>query len=141
MKKIFIFLLFVFILSNIYSIGIGVMAGSPSGISLKLNRLHFAIGFSTFKGENYALHFTNEIPFKIDFGNKNIIPMYIGLGIYGEDAGDFGLGLRFPLGMKFWLNSNLVVFGEITPSYSFLPTTGFHIMGGIGIRLHFKISK
>ncbi|MCK5599666.1 hypothetical protein KAI78_08580 [bacterium] len=141
MKRILVLIMIVFVLSNISSIGIGIMAGSPSGLSLKFGRMHFAVGFSTFKGENYALHFTYEIPFKIDFSNGNVIPMYIGLGIYGQDTGDFGLGVRFPIGIQFWLASNLVFFGEVTAAYSFMPETKFHVFGGLGLRLHFKITK
>lgn len=134
--------LFLFLLVSalsVHSMGIGVMGGSPTGLSLKFGRMHLGVGFSTFKGENFALHFSYEIPFKIDFGGGNVIPMYFGLGFYGQEATDFGMGIRVPVGVKFWLMRNLVLFGEVVPGYSFLPATDFVLFGAIGLRIHFQI--
>lgn len=141
MKKPLFVLLILFTAVNANGTGIGLIVGSPTALSLKLARIHLEFGYRGVEGGNTSLHFSYEIPFKIDFGNRNDIPMYFGLGLFAESGPNARMGARFPIGINFWLANNFVLFGEIVPAFSVLEKTGFLVFGGIGMRIYFKVKS
>ncbi len=139
MKRIFCLTVLLLLLSSASSVELGVIIGRPSGLSLKINRIHLEAGYQRpFEGA-YSLHLAYEIPFKIDFGNKNILPMYFGIGIFSHYEENFQMGIKFPLGIKFWLGRNLILFGELSPAYNLIDNPGFEWYGGLGLAVWFKI--
>jgi len=141
MKRLLFFLLILFLAANANGMGIGVIVGSPTAISLKLARIHLEFGYQGIEDGNTSLHFSYEIPFKIDFGNQNTIPMYFGVGLFSEFGSNSHMGVRFPIGINFWLAKNFVLFAEIVPAFSVLEKTGFTLFGGVGLRIHFKVKS
>jgi hypothetical protein len=100
MKRLLFVLLILFIAVNANGMGTGVIVGSPTALSLKLARIHLEFEYHGVKGGNTSLHFSYEIPFKIDFGNRNAIPMYFGLGLFSEFGSNTHVGVRFPIGIN-----------------------------------------
>ena len=141
MKRLLFVLLILFIAANANGMAIGVIVGSPTALSLKLARIHLEFGYQGIEGGNTSLHFSYEIPFKIDFGNQNAIPMYFGVGLFSEFGSNAQMGVRFPIGINFWLAKNIVLFGEIVPAFSVLEKTGFVLFGGVGLRIHFNVKS
>ncbi len=124
-------------------IGIGIIAGSPTGISLK---------FGTFPVLGIAWNFqdTGYLHLHADYWiiNKPLSPpldWYLGVGgkikIWSDknktnNNSRFGLTCRVPVGIQWFALDNLELFAEIVPGLELIPATGLELDGGIGIRFY-----
>jgi hypothetical protein len=141
------------------ALGLGVIAGEPTGVSLKYwldgrHAVDAGIGWSF--SENESLHFHADYLWH-DFGLlrpgdvKGRTPVYYGVGArlkmqddgdghgHGDNEDDALFGARFPLGIA-WISSSapIDVFLEIAPVLDLLPGTDLSFNGAIGVRYWFR---
>lgn len=124
--------------------GMGVIAGEPTGISMKLwttNRtaLDGAIAWSFDEAvhahADYLWHFYDRV--EVDEG---YLPLYVGIGGRAQlhDSGDDELGLRIPLGVSYLFeDAPIDLFAEVAPVMNVAPDTELEAEGGIGLRYFF----
>lgn len=123
--------------------GAGFIAGDPSGLSGKLwlndkNALDFSAGFSVQDdwislGADYVWHEFGLIPVP-----QGQLPLYYGMGVWTSVARNAAIGARGVVGLEYLFPSApLDVFVEIGPGASILPSTGFGLSGGLGMRYFF----
>ena len=141
-KKIILVCLVVFALvlplSTFADIGIGGIAGygQPTGLSLKINNfpvvsLGWHLGTSGYVEGTIDYWFIND---KLD---RNIL-WYLGGGVKASVGSAFGLGLRVPIGIQWYFMPRFELFGELAPGFAILPSSGFDLSGGIGLRFHLQ---
>lgn len=127
-----------------HKFGIGVIAGEPTGLSMKywLNQnsgIDFAIAWSFERNASFRLHsdylWHFRGVFKADL--KDLFP-YLGFGGLISISQDLRAGLRIPLGIEYFFNSiPLEIFLEIVPVINLFPATSVSGNAGIGIRYYF----
>ena len=123
-------------------IGVGVILGEPTGISLKLflsqkNAVDLAVGYSMLEEDRY-LNFHADYVYHTSSlaASKAVkIPFYFGVGgrvrLEEEDL----VGVRVPFGLDFMLRkAPLDIFVEVAPVMEIIPETKFNFEAGIGIR-------
>lgn len=129
-------------------IGVGVILGSPTGISGKYwidktNAIDAALGWD-------FLENASRFSFHVDYLYHNyslieaeiMVPVYYGFGIRMRfKSGKNGsTGIRGVIGALLYLrNKPIELFGEIAPSFRLLPSTGLDLDAGIGARYYFNI--
>lgn len=148
MKKL-TFILFLFCTLSIFSqtdkIGVGIIVGEPTGISIKkwtsrTNAFDAALAWSVY--HNYsALHLHADF-LKHSFGiidvNKGSLPLYFGIGAKVVMANNPVVGIRIPLGISYVFgDAPLDAFLELVPILNLIPSTDFEIEGGVGLRYYF----
>ena len=126
--------------------GIGVIAGEPTGISLKYmlsdeHGIDLGAGWETTGDNEFHLH--GDYLFHLNDlinVNQGLLPVYVGLGarwLNREDRDD-KFGMRIPAGVVYVLeNLPLAAFGEVAPVLNLTPDTDFDLEGGVGIRFFF----
>ena len=139
-KKIIAISLFLIVLmfplSPFADTGIGGVAGwdQPTGFTLKLDNFPVvSLGWSL--NGNYI-----EGTVDYWFLNKKIgrnILWYFGAGVQASIGNDFGLGFRVPIGIQWYFIPAFELFGELAPGMTILPSSGFNLSAGIGLRYHF----
>jgi hypothetical protein len=123
--------------------GVGFIAGDPSGLSGKLwlndkNALDFIAGFSIQDdwislNADYVWHEFGLIPV-----SKGQLPLYYGMGLWTSVSSNAAIGARGIVGLEYLFPSApLDVFLEIGPGAQILPSTGFGLSGGLGMRFFF----
>ncbi|MFW6347499.1 MAG: hypothetical protein ACOC2C_02665 [Cyclonatronaceae bacterium] len=126
--------------------GLGVIAGEPTGLSAKLwtgNQNAFAAGVAwSFSGDSQLHLHTDYL-----FHNFNLIrveqgSMALHYGVGGrlqlQEDDDSKLGVRFPVGLSYFLANNpLEIFVEVVPVLDLTPDTEFSGNGGLGVRYYF----
>jgi hypothetical protein len=141
------------------ALGLGVIAGEPTGVSLKYwldgrHAVDAGVGWSF--SENESLHLHADYLWH-DFGLlrpgdvKGRLPVYYGVGArlkmqddgdgdgHGSNEDDALFGARFPLGIA-WISSSapVDVFLEIAPVLDLLPGTDLSFNAAIGVRYWFR---
>src|SRR5215813_13560184 len=131
------------------SIGIGVCVPEPSAFTLEAYVTHntaidVAVGWDTFSDRNAYGHFDYLVmPVDIARGGSVSIPLYLGLGVFLEEAqSDLYFGARIPLGLAFNLHSApLQLYGEIALRILIAaphePADRLDLDGDVGFRLFF----
>jgi len=142
-------------LSQQYKLGIGVIAGEPTGLTAKYNidakmSIDGGIGWNT-SGDD-EIHFYGTFLYhmydliKVPKGN---LPLYFGGGFRflnrenkdyrnNDDDDDDKFGIRIPVGVEYQFeNLPLGAFAELAPVVNLTPDTDLDIEGGIGIRFFF----
>ena len=156
MKRHFVIVMLIImpsvLLGQNYKYGLGVILGSPTGLSGKFmiarkSAIAVHAGWSLI-GKT-GLHITGDYQFlfpgiiKHEDGTpmENVVP-YFGVGgrfrfkeKENKDT-DFHLGLRFGGGIEY-LISRFGIFLELYPVVDILPETGFDFEGGVGGRFYF----
>lgn len=126
--------------------GIGVIVGEPTGLSLK-TWLHpstaFALGVAwSFEREDalnltgdYLIHNYNTFPV-----SKGRLPFYYGIGArlkLGDP--DSSVGIRVPVGIEYlFQNHPMDLFFELVPIMDITPRTEFGLNASIGARYFFQ---
>ncbi|MFZ5571027.1 MAG: hypothetical protein ACOZF0_11520 [Thermodesulfobacteriota bacterium] len=126
--------------------GIGVVAGVPTGITVKFNidqaiSIDGGAGWSTSSDDQlhvygtglYHLYHLIRVP-------KGRLPVYFGAGLrfLSRDKKDDKFGVRIPAGVEYqFADLPLGAFAEIAPVLNLTPDTDFDLEGGIGIRFFF----
>jgi hypothetical protein len=126
------------------NMGLGFIAGAPSGISGKLwlggiNAVDMILGFNPYNDylevrADYVWHEMNIFPV-----NRGQLPLYYGMGA-GMTVSDGGPGLlaRGVVGIEYLFPSApLDAFLELGPGIRVFPATNFDISAGLGMRYFF----
>ena len=125
--------------------GIGVILGEPSGVSVK---------FGDFPVLGISWSFVNRLNATVDWWILNselVDPLdwYLGVGaniLLKFNQGNtnttvFGVAIRVPAGLQWWLSSEWELFLELAPGIRVTTDAnsivGFDIGGGIGLRYYF----
>jgi len=138
-------------------IGVGVIVGEPTGISLKkwLNDKHAvdaAAAWSFSENDSFQFHADYLIHNFTLLKSDDIVgklPVYFGLGgrlklkeeNNGKGRNDDGalFGVRIPFGISYLFTDLPVdIFMEIVPILDVAPDTEFEINAGIGVRFYFR---
>jgi hypothetical protein len=125
------------------NLGLGIVAGDPSGISGKLwtgpnNAIDFIVGFSLYHdyvsiNADYVWHEWNLIPVK-----AGRLPLYYGMGLWTSISQGPAVGGRGIVGLEYLFPSApLDVFLELGPGIQILPDTGPAFSAGLGMRYFF----
>jgi hypothetical protein len=132
------------------NVGLGVILGEPTGLSLKIWPEHsaafdLAAGWSLDGDEWFYLHgdfliHNYRLEKEIEEEIEGDLPFYYGIGaraLLREDH-DSRIGIRIPLGLDYrFADRKFDVFVEIAPILDLLPETEFSLSGGIGVRYFF----
>ena len=127
-------------------LGVGIIAGEPTGISVKTWRtdnvaLDFALAWSLDSGNPLTLH-GDYLSHK--FGmfevGRGRLPLYYGLGATLKfKENDTSFGGRMPVGVNYHFeNIALDAFFEFVPVLDLFPETEFRFNAAVGVRLFFK---
>ena len=130
--------------SALADMGVGIMGGEPSGLSLKWwngnTAVDAAVGWSL-GHDNFYVHcdYVWHRRFEgMDFGAR--APFYYGIGgrFVSHENSDARIGVRVPLGFDYMFdNGRFDIFLEIVPMFDLMPETDFDLGGGIGARYYF----
>ncbi len=118
-------------------VGVGVILGAPTGVSVLVgNRVALAAAWNL---PSERVHFHGDVWM---LRQKLVDPLdwYLGLGgkMQLKPAGDsLRVGVRVPLGVQWYALPRLELFGEIVPGMQLVPSTGFDLDAGVGVRFHF----
>ncbi len=126
------------------NLGLGVMLGEPTGISLKSwnnSRSAFDLGVAwSFAGsdDDIYLHADYLLHSWIDDVDQGDLAFYYGIGgrmIFSDDP---TAGVRIPFGLNYVIQDAPVdVFVEVVPVLNLTPNTDFDGNGALGIRYYF----
>ncbi len=133
-----------------HNIGVGIIAGEPTGISFKLwnketTAFDAGAAWSFVGGEFFQVHgdflLHNYNLFRVDTGKMSL---FYGLGArvkFGEDAlggSDTTFSLRVPVGIAYEFEKTPIeIFLEIVPMLDLVPATEIGIAGAVGFRYYF----
>lgn len=144
---IFFFLMSSFLLSQDKDLGVGVILGEPSGLSVKYwtsesNAIDFAVGYSFMGlGNGLAIHADYLYHVNDLIKSEYNLPVYygFGVGLSFPDNENTVFGARGVFGVL-WYPENLPVdlFVEIAPSFRLLPSTALDFGFGIGGRYYIE---
>ena len=125
-------------------IGIGLMLGEPTGISVKSwnnTRSAFAFGAAWSFGRNDALHMHGDFLLHnwLDDVEEGELAFYYGFGARLALADpDARLGIRVPVGLNYIIPEvPLDLFIEAVPIFNLTPSTDFDGNGALGVRYYF----
>jgi hypothetical protein len=151
-KRVLIFFFTILIITNFaYSqkktIGVGIMVGEPTGISLKYwmsskDAIDGGIGMSFYKASSLHLH-ADYLYHDFKLFSENF-PFYLGVGgrlkmNNNEKEFDTQLGIRVPFGLAYMPSTSpLDAFLEIVPILDFITKGEFSFNSAIGVRYYFK---
>lgn len=120
------------------STGIGIIIGEPTGLSLKFN--NFPVLGIAWSMDDY-LHIHCDYWVKISRLDRSIYSFW-GFGakliIHSQKNEKLGMGIRIPLGLRFFISRKVEIFTELVPGMKVIPETKFDIDAGIGIRFYFR---
>jgi hypothetical protein len=129
------------------SVGLGVIAGEPTGLTIKLwgsSRHAFdgAAGWSIGEGGWIYLHGDYLWHrYEIDPGYlEGSLPYYFGVGcrVLLHEGDDSRLGVRLPIGLDYLFDGGRFdVFVEVAPVIDLVPETDIDVSGGVGARFYF----
>ena len=145
--SLFALLLFVNTASAKKKLGVGVMLGEPSGISVK----QWVSRTTAFDG-GFAWSFANDTAIQIhadylyhrvylfetdDFESN--IPVYYGVGARTVLGDDPTVGIRFPVGLgRTFREYPIELFLEVVPILDVAPSSHFSLNAAIGARYYFS---
>jgi hypothetical protein len=146
MKKVILLisiLIFLFSIAYAGNLGVGIIAGEPTGISFRLwqnkvNAFDFGIAWSIdanilHVSVDYVTH--NYGIFKPTSGT---MPFYYGIGLRILAKDNTNFGVRVPLGIVFIpKGTTLDFFFEIVPTLNLVPATNLDVDGAVGFRYYF----
>ena len=150
MKKIIILFLLGLILLPITikaqdsGIGLGIILGEPTGVSLKSwvgrrEALDVAVAWS-FEGEG-AIHIHADYlfhNFRLFHIEKGVLVLYYGIGARIKTVHKTQVGVRIPLGLSYLFEKDPIeIFFELGPIMNITPKTLFRMTTGVGVRYYF----
>lgn len=125
-------------------LGLGVMLGEPTGISLKAwnnERSAFDLGAAWSFGRNDALHIHGDYLLHswLDGVESGDLAFYYGVGArLALSDPDARAGIRVPFGLNYIIpDSQVDLFVEAVPILNLTPSTDFDGNGALGIRYYF----
>jgi len=128
------------------SLGVGIMVGSPTGISGKYYMsknmaVDAGLGWSLSKDVlrlhgDFLFHNYKLLPKAVDFP----LVLYFGGGVKTVFAKEFELGARIPVGVLYdFKKPKIDIFFELVPVLNLIPETSFDFDGAVGARFYFSI--
>ena len=126
-------------------LGVGVMAGEPTGFSFKWwkeegTAVDAAAGWSL-GDEHFYAHCDYLWPYTIKAGSiGGGAPLYYGIGarVVLHEHSDATIGVRRPVGLDYMFDNGRVdIFVEIAPVLIVIPEGDFDVSGGVGVRFYF----
>ena len=127
-----------------YGLGLGIILGEPTGISVKywtsrITAVDGAIAWSLGKHDRMYFHgdylWHNDRIINITRGR---LPIYYGVGARLGFNGDSSLGIRGVIGLDYqFATIPLDIFLELVPVMNLAPSTDFDFNGAIGVRYFF----
>jgi hypothetical protein len=131
---------------NYKKVGIGFVAGAPTGLDAKLwfsrqNALDIIAGWgywNVWAQATYQWHYWDWYSASNDNNDDVSIPLYIGLGGYAGGGRDkIGLGPIGTIGIDILLKKvPFDIFVEMGPAIQIAPETGIFLHGGLGARYY-----
>ena len=125
-------------------VGLGVILGEPTGVSFKTwlsktQAIDAAAAWSFGNKSAFHLHadylIHNWSLIRVDRSN---IPIYYGIGARLKFEDDNRFGVRFPVGITFFIREAPIdFFLEIVPILNLAPATDFDLNAAIGARYYF----
>lgn len=126
-------------------LGIGVMIGEPTGLSLKSwtggnNAFDVGVAWSLGRYDAFYVHadylwHNYDVFDEVDSGT---LPLYYGVGgriVFDEN--DAVIGARFPVGVNYLFeDAPIGLFVEVAPIFNLAPSTDFDVDGGLGVRFY-----
>lgn len=154
MRKTFSILLLVLIFLSLSSkgltyekndFGLGIILGSPTGISAKL-WLSKSTAFDAAAAWSFSRKGRLQIHGDYLWHNFNLIkvekgsfPFYYGLGFRFNFGDEVEAGVRFPLGLEYLFSqAPFDIFIEVVPVLRVINKTDFEMDGAIGVRFFFQ---
>uniref|UniRef100_A0A7C3RKQ4 DUF3996 domain-containing protein n=1 Tax=Dictyoglomus thermophilum TaxID=14 RepID=A0A7C3RKQ4_DICTH len=146
MRRLILFvstLIFLFSVTYAGNFGVGIIAGEPTGISLRLwqdkvNAFDFGIAWSI---DANILHISADYVthnFGIFKPTSGSMPFYYGIGLRILAKDNTNFGVRVPLGIVFMpKGTTLDFFFEMVPTLNLVPATNLDVDGAIGFRYYF----
>ena len=118
---------------------VGLMAGTPTGISLSRpfsgGALNFGAGWKLEEKGFIHVHADYVRNINVHLGDTRVLPSYYGVGAVLRFGKEGGLGARLPLGLIYRFSPHpFEVFAEVAPLFYLIPATRLDISGAIGIR-------
>ncbi len=152
MKKLFL-LLTIFLSSYsahaVEGTGIGVMLGSPSGVTArtgfdKQNSISYGAGWNIIDNKRFQVH-ADYLWTKPSFVNINetFFDLYFGLGLgvrtnSGRADGELVFGPRLPVGVSYeFTDPNLELFLQTALNVGLIPSSDIYFDAAIGARFYF----
>ena len=122
--------------------GLGIILGSPSGISLKhwnsSNRAVDAGLAWNFAGEDAISVHGDYLWHSWLSAEEGDFAVYYGIGAQALFSNNSTIGARIPIGLTYLFEeAPLDVFVEIAPIFEVIPNTEFEGSGGLGVRFYF----
>lgn len=128
------------------SFGLGIMVGSPTGLSAKYYidkniAIDAGLGWSLSKDVlrlhgDFLIHNYKLLPKAFDFP----LVLYFGGGVKTVFAKEFELGARIPVGVLYnFKKPKIDVFFELVPVLNLIPDTSFDFDGAVGARFYFSL--
>lgn len=121
------------------TIGVGIIVGEPTGLSVKVSK--FPVLGVSWSFQNYFYGSCDY--WIIERPLAGPVNWFLGVGAKGlfsaskKNEDTFRLGARVPVGLQWYPIKRLELFGEIVPCLVIVPSIGFDLNGGIGVRYHF----
>lgn len=148
-KSIIMFLLGIIVLPITLSaqdsgIGLGIILGEPTGISIKSwvggrEAVDVAVAWS-FEGEG-AIHIHADYlfhNFRLFHIEKGDLVFYYGIGVRVKAQSKTQIGVRFPFGLSYFFErSPLEIFFELGPIMNVSPKSLFRMTTCVGVRYFF----
>ena len=125
-------------------VGVGIILGEPTGLSLKLWRgrtmaLDAGAAWSFANGDYLQIHgdilFHNFNVFNVE---KDKAALYYGVGARVKFEDETVVSIRLPVGVSYELaKTSIEFFVEVVPMLDFVPETKVGVAGGVGFRYFF----
>ena len=152
-KLIFIIVLIIPVLLFSQNVGLGAVAGSPTGLAFKLLMSHKSAlasraGWSFAAPKGFHLTGDYQYLFPMEFqtaegASVSDLTPYIAAGgtlrfeeAEGTEDSEFHLGIRIGGGVEY-LITRFGIFLEFLPVVKLVPSTDFAVEGGIGLLFYF----
>jgi len=126
--------------------GLGMIAGSPTGISAKYwvsgsKAVDFGLGYSFARNDAHFNFHADYLWHESDVfhSNQKLLFFYgIGFRLKTSDNGNNSLGVRGAFGISwFTARTPLEFFFELAPVVKIIPETALDVDGGLGARFYF----
>jgi hypothetical protein len=129
--------------------GIGIIAGEPTGISLKSwtdenHAIDAAVALSLSSDDSFQLHadyLIHDASSTVSAPElKGSSPWYYGIGgRFRTRDNDVHLGIRVPLGITYlFADAPLDFFAELAPVIDLTPDVDLDLNGAVGLRYYFR---
>lgn len=125
-------------------IGLGIILGQPTGVSLKLwtgrsQAFDVAVAWAFDREDALHVHadylFHNFRIFRVEKGQ---FVLYYGIGGRVKAESRTRVGLRIPVGLSYLFEKDpLEIFFELGPIMDLAPSTRFRMTSGVGLRYYF----